>query len=394
VPDKFLLYHGSLDTYLYLRFLRTAIFICIVGCVITFPILIPINASGGGNSSQLDKISIGNVSDERKLYAHAIVACIFFGFIMFTVMRERLWLIGLRQAWNLSKANSKRLSARTVLFLSAPKAALDEANLQRFFGNDAVRLWPVTEAKKLEALVSDRKTAVEQLEVAEVALIQSANKKGRDIQKKNKSPDRPKFDSLADSVKKSLRPTHRLKSTTKDVGKQVDSIEWYRDEIKKKESEIEKSRDSNLTAGIGHGAAAVFVEFTTQTAAQRAYQHITSSEILALHPRFTSVMPSEVIWDNLTMPSARRVSQEGIAHVLVIALIIFWSVPVALVGAWSNVSYLADKFTWLSWINNLPDPILGLLTGLVPPLLTSLLQKYVPNIFRCKLYLNVPLGKC
>lgn len=385
MPDKFLLYHGSLDTYLYLRFLRTAIFICIVGCVITFPILIPINASGGGNSSQLDKISIGNVSDERKLYAHAIVACIFFGFIMFTIMRERLWLIGLRQAWNLSKANSKRLSARTVLFLSAPKAALDEGNLQRFFGNDAVRLWPVTEAKKLEALVSDRKTAVEQLEAAEVALIQSANKKGRDIQKKNKSPDRPKFDSLADSVKKSLRPTHRLKSTTKDVGKQVDSIEWYRDEIKKKESEIEKARDSNSTAGIGHSAAAVFVEFTTQTAAQRAYQHVTSSEILALRPRFTSVMPGEVIWDNLTMPAARRVSQEGIAHVLVIALIIFWSIPVALVGAWSNVSYLADKFTWLSWINNLPDPILGLLTGLVPPLLTSLLQRYVPNIFRCKL---------
>ncbi|KAF2709844.1 DUF221-domain-containing protein [Pleomassaria siparia CBS 279.74] len=384
VPDKFILYHQSLDAYLYLRFLRTIIFICIVGCCITWPVLMPINATGGGTSTQLDRISIGNVSNKNYLYVHAFVAWIFFTFVMFTVLRERLWLIGLRQAWNLSKPNANRLSSRTVLFLSAPKAALDDQNMQTLFGDDAVRMWPVTKAEKLEALVADRNSKVEQLEAAEVSLIQSANQKGRKgkYNGNRRNGSGTTYDSLPDNAKKSLRPTHRLKTTTKDAGKKVDSIDWLRDQIKEKEIEIEKARDSNATAGSSNSAAAIFVEFTSQTAAQSAYQQVTSSELLALHPRFTGVMPGDVIWENLTIPSARRVSQEGLAHALIVALIIFWSIPVGLVGAWSNVSYLAENVTWLEWIKKLPDPILGLLTGLLPPLLTSLLAKYVPNIYR------------
>src|SRR5690242_5024405 len=74
VPDKFTLYHQSIDSYLFLRFLRTMIFICVVGCVLTWPILMPINAAGGGTGNELDRVSIGNVAETKYLYAHAIVA--------------------------------------------------------------------------------------------------------------------------------------------------------------------------------------------------------------------------------------------------------------------------------------------------------------------------------
>ncbi|KAF2192714.1 DUF221-domain-containing protein [Zopfia rhizophila CBS 207.26] len=381
VPDKFTLYHHSLDSYLYLRFLRTMIFICVVGCCLTWPILMPINATGGGVSSQLDKIAIGNVAKKKRLYAHAVIAWIFFGFVMFVVARERLWLIGLRQAWNLSKPNAKRLSSRTVLFLSAPKEALDEQNLHRYFGDDAVRCWPATKADTLESLVADRNSKAEQLEAAEITLIQNVNKKERKGQRKNsqRNGNEPNYDHLPDTVKKSLRPTHRL--TVPPVGKKVDSIEWFRQQIKEKESDIEKARES-YESPDSQGAAAVFVEFKSQAAAQRAYQQISSSEILALNPRFAGVMPKEIIWNNLTIPPARRISQEGMALGLVIAAIIFWSIPVAFVGAISNISYLAENYKWLDFLNKLPGSVLGLLTGLLPPLLTSLLSKYVPNIFR------------
>jgi hypothetical protein len=63
---------------------------------------------------------------------------------------------------------------------------------------------------------------------------------------------------------------------------------------------------------------------------------------------------------------------------------LFWSIPSGLVGIVSNISYLADNVEWLGWLRNLPDPVLGLLSGLLPPLATSLLSKYVPNIFRCE----------
>ncbi|KAF1934201.1 DUF221-domain-containing protein [Didymella exigua CBS 183.55] len=380
VPDKFTLYHQSIDSYLFLRFLRTMIFICVVGCVLTWPILMPINAAGGGTGNELDRVSIGNVADKKYFYAHAIVAWVFFSFVMFTVARERLWLIGLRQAWSLSKRNANRLSSQTVLFLSAPTAALDQSNMRRFFGDDAVKVWPVTKAEKLQSLVSSRDSKVNELETAEISLIQKVNEEGRRSQSRHNG-QRITYGSLPDSVKQSLRPTQRLK-TIKPVGKQVDSISFSRDQLLEKEEEINKARESNATAQNHHGAAAVFVQFRTQSAAQKAYQQVTTSDILSLTPRFTGISPSEVFWDNLTMVPTRRISQRILAHGLVIALIIFWSIPVAFVGAVSNVSYLAENFEFLGFLNELPDSIINLLTGLVPPLLLSALSKYIPKIFR------------
>ncbi|KAJ4992689.1 duf221 domain-containing protein [Stagonosporopsis vannaccii] len=380
VPDKFTLYHQSIDSYLFLRFLRTMIFICIVGCFLTWPILMPINAAGGGTGNELDRVSIGNVAEKKYLYAHAVVAWVFFSFVMFTVARERLWLIGLRQAWNLSKPNANRLSSRTVLFLSAPTAALDETNMERFFGEDAVKIWPVTKAHKLQSLVSSRDSKVNELESAEISLIQKVNEEGRRSQARHHG-QRITYSSLPDSVKQSLRPTQRLK-TTKPMGRQVDSIDYSRNQLLEKEDEINKARESNANAQSHHGAAAVFVQFRTQSAAQKAYQQVASSDILSLTPRFTGVQPSEIFWENLTIEPSRRISQGIFAHGLVIALIIFWSIPVAFVGAVSNVSYLAENFKFLSFLNQLPDSIINLLTGLVPPLLLSALSKYVPKIFR------------
>jgi hypothetical protein len=340
----------------------------------------PVNATGGGKATELNRISIGNVKKKKYLYAHAAVACVFFSFVMFTVARERLWLIGLRQAWNLSKTNAKRLSSRTVLFLSAPTAALDNSNMQRFFGNDAVRIWPAAKADKLRSLVSSRNSLVEELESAELSLIQKANERGRKRQKKNSRRD-VTYESLSDGIKKSLRPTHRLK--TSQVGKQVDSINYFREQLKKKEVEIEQARESNEHGNSHNGAAAVFVEFRTQAAAQRACQQIASADILSLTPRYTGVLPNEVIWENLTLPPARRMSQQGVAVALVVATIIFWSIPVSLVGAVSNIGYLAENFKWLEFLNKLPPDVMSLLSGLLPPLLLSMLASYVPKIFRC-----------
>ncbi|KAF2109313.1 hypothetical protein BDV96DRAFT_503194 [Lophiotrema nucula] len=382
VPDKFTLYHQSLDAYLFLRFLRTLIFICFVGCCLTWPILMPINATGGGTSSQLDRITIGNVDKKKHLYAHAILAWVFFSFVMFVVARERLWLIGLRQAWSLSKPNAKRLSSRTVLFLSAPKDALNEQDPQRYFGNDAVRIWPAVRAEKLESLVSERNSTVDQLEGAEISFIQSVNQNGRKSQKKSGSQNgrRMSLTDLPEGVQKSLRPTHRLVKPP-ESGKQVDSIEYYRNYIKDKEGDIDTAR-KNYEASDDQGAAAVFVEYRSLSAAQKAYQQLASSGILSLNPRYANVLPSEIIWSNLCLPPARRMSQEAVAHAIVVATIIFWSIPVALVASISNISYLANRYDWLSFLRNLPDPVIGLLSGLLPPLATSLLSKYIPNIFR------------
>ncbi|KAI0382531.1 DUF221-domain-containing protein [Hypomontagnella monticulosa] len=380
VPDKFILYHQSLDAYLYLRFLRTIIFICFVGCCLTWPILMPVNATGGGSSTELDRIGIGNVKNEGHFYAHAVMAWIFFGFVMFTVARERLWLIGLRQAWTLSKPVAKRLSSRTVLFLSAPRDALDEENMHRYFGESALRIWPATKVEELDDLVSSRKSKIEQLEAAEMALIRKAYREARKRAKQGPSQNgNSSYDTLPDSVKKTIRPKH--KPITSPLDGEVDTIEWLREKIKEDETKIEDARKA-YEIGETNGAAAVFVEFTTCADAQQACQQVASSNLLALGPRYTNVSPNEVIWSNLTISPARRISEDGTALVIVIATIVLWSIPSGLIGLISNISYLADTYEWLSFLKRLPSPLMGLLSGLIPPLATSWLSKMVPNIFR------------
>jgi hypothetical protein len=79
ISDTFILNHASLDAFLFLRYLKVLRNISAVGCLIVWPILLPINATGGNGRTQLDALTIGNVKNEQKLFAHAVVAWIFFG---------------------------------------------------------------------------------------------------------------------------------------------------------------------------------------------------------------------------------------------------------------------------------------------------------------------------
>jgi hypothetical protein len=377
LSDKFILYHQSLDAYLFLRFLRTIIFLCVVGCLLTWPTLMPVNATGGGSSTELDKIGIGNIIHNKSYYAHAVLAWVFFSFILFCIARERLWLTSMRQAWALSKHNASRLSSRTVLFLSAPEHALEEENMARIFGEAAVRIWPASRATSLQNLVADRNSSLERLEQAETELIQRAHKKVYKERRRGSS-DEPSFDTLPPKVRESIRPRHHLGHAM--TGDKVDSIHWLREHIAKTESEIQQLRQQENETD--DNSAAVFVEYKTTADAQHASQQVLTSDILALRPRYLSVAPKEVIWENMFLSPERRASQEGLSITLVVVLILFWSIPSGFIGLVSNISYLADSTQWLAWLKNLPDPVIGLLSGLGPPLTTSLLSKYVPNIFR------------
>lgn len=79
IPDDFVLNHQSLDQYLFLRFIKMITIMSAVGCLITWPLLFPVNATGGGRQVGMDVLSISNVRGSNRLYAHAIAAWIFLG---------------------------------------------------------------------------------------------------------------------------------------------------------------------------------------------------------------------------------------------------------------------------------------------------------------------------
>lgn len=347
----------------------------------------PVNATGGGHASQLDRLGLGNVYYKDRLYAHAVVAWLFFGFVMFVVARERMWLIGLRQAWYLSNANASRLSSRTVLYLDPPKGISSSSDVKDNFGKDAENQWIVNATKSLDDLVDARDAKTMKLEYAEVAFIRQATKK------LSKPSDRE--DRASDSTRTSVESARPRERPYYIVGTATDLIDRLRGSVQEAAGKVDDKRRSYHAQDLTkHGHSAIVVEYADQLTAQRAYRddtklHIPMPPNLAIKSRLIGVAPNEIIWRNLAMLQAERLSKKSIANVVIAALIIFWSIPTAIVGTISNLNYLAT-FDGLHWIKNLPDPLLGLLTGLLPPFLTSLLASYVPILMRRMFSLSDP----
>ncbi|KAK3115933.1 hypothetical protein LTR53_004211, partial [Teratosphaeriaceae sp. CCFEE 6253] len=377
LPDHFVLQHNSLDAYLYLRFLKVIVGICVAGACLTWPILFPIHATGGGTATQLDKLTTGNVLKKSHWWAHVAVAWVFFLGIVAFIAWERLLLIGTRQAYYLSDEYASRLSSRTVLWVNAPRDACLPENMNKYFGDDAVKLWPVKDTGDLEQLVESRKGAAIALEGAQVELILKAVKLRKEKGQSANGANGGGNAEAQQAVPQRKRPTQR---ETPIVGKKVDAIEKGRTSV----GELSERIDAHRKAPSRNvpEQSAVFVAFNSQPAAHRAYEGISFHPKMPMQDRYLAVQPKEVLWSNLAKPVSVRMSKASLALGFVIAFTIFFSIPIGLISTLSNVEKLAETVSWLSWVNDLPPVILGLLTGLLPPYLVSYFVSYVPKLFR------------
>lgn len=54
----------------------------------------------------------------------------------------------------------------------------------------------------------------------------------------------------------------------------------------------------------------------------------------------------------------------------------------AFIGAVSNVSNLCETYSWLAWLCRLPTTVIGLIQGVLPAALLSLLMVLLPIVLR------------
>ncbi|CAO1596648.1 MAG: hypothetical protein LQ349_008130 [Xanthoria aureola] len=388
VPDSFVLNHQSLDGFLLLRYLKVASATCLVGCCITWPVLFPINITGGAGQKQLNLLTFGNVLDKNRYYAHVFIAWIFLGFVFYMVARESIYYVNLRQAYLLSPLYSSRMSSRTVLFTSVPKEYLDEGLLRRMFGKALKNIWIANDCEEIEKCVEERDKVAMKLEAAETKLIKLANmhriksmKKGGQSNEPLGNADEANGESgsmAAKWVPTKKRPTHRLKPL---IGKKVDTINWCRSELERLIPKIDALQATHR-AGNGKLIPSVFVEFYHQSEAQAAFQSLTHHQALHMSPRFIGVNPEEVIWKNLKITWASRVVRNIMTISFVILLIVFWSIPVGFVGILSNIKSLIELAPFLSFLNKVPPTIFGLIQGLLPSILLAVLMALLPIILR------------
>lgn len=391
IPDTWALQTQSLDAFLYLRYIRMTVIISFVGCCIAWPVLFPVNATGGGGQLQLDILSYANVNQETqspRYYAHAFVAWAFLGFVMYLIMRECIYYINLRQAFLISPYYSNRVSSRTVLFTSVPDSLLDERKLRKIFGPSVLHVWITGDAKKVDELVKDRDKTAMKLEKAEVKLIKLANKERLKANKASPEGDAsqpPVFDPEAGDVSArwispKKRPSHRT-GPLGLVGKKVDTIDHCRTELARLIPETEAAQ-AEYKSGSYKKIPAVFIEFKTQGEAETAFQVLTHHQGLQMAPRYIGITPDDVCWSSLSISWWQKLVRRYAVLAFITAMIIFWAVPVAVVGIISNISYLQNQFSWLAWLGEIPTVIYGVIQSLLPSVALSILMSLVPVVMR------------
>ncbi|KAL2810124.1 hypothetical protein BJX63DRAFT_325712 [Aspergillus granulosus] len=389
IPDSHVLNHHSMDGYLFLRFLRVLCSIFFVGCLITWPTILPIHATGGVGNTQLDALSFSNVKNPKRYYAHALMACVYFTYVFYTVTRESLFYANLRQAYLNSPAYAHRISSRTVLFMSVPEDYKNEEKLQQVFGDTIRRIWITSECRELQKKVQERDKYAHRLERLETKLIRSANSMRLKILKSG-APTPTDCDDCGSSgpamYHKIKRPTHRPKL----FGEKVDSIRWLREEIMRLTKDIEAQQERHRNRDVKL-LSAIFIEFNSQSDAQVALQTLSHHQPLHMTPRFISIAPDEVVWSALNLSWWQRIVRKFLIQGGIAAMIIFWSIPSALVGTISNITYLTTEISFLRFIDDLPEVIKGVIAGLLPAAALVLLMSLVPIICRfCARRAGVP----
>ncbi|KAH6718318.1 hypothetical protein BKA61DRAFT_732622 [Leptodontidium sp. MPI-SDFR-AT-0119] len=443
-PDIEILNHASLDGFLFLRYIKMLTVICLVGCCMTWPILFPVHIYGGGDSKELDMLTFGNVKHKSWLWAHALVAWAYFGFILYMVARESVYFINIRQAYLLSPHYANRLSSRTVLFTCVPNQVLDEKKLRRVFGDTVKNVWIPRETDDLDELVKEREQTADRLEKAEIQLIKKATaaykkavKNGHpDVEVRSQTPSPrgsgEKTESKAvdvtvrstspispsppqsESPDAITSPTSTATFTTSEgpyaynpppdingsvaaqwipasqrpshrpianYGRRVDTIKWTRNQLKKLAPEINKLR-REYRKGKPRPIPAAFVEFQTQSDAQLAYQTLAHHRANHMKAEIVGIVPEEIVWNSMYFPWWQRIIRRFVIQGVVVVMVIFWALPAAIVGSISNITYLTSTLKFLAWINDLPTVILGLITGLLPAVALAMLMAIVPMIMR------------
>jgi hypothetical protein len=262
--------------------------------------LFPVNATGGGDGTQLNLLSMSNINKNAKggkyrYFAHCFCGWLFFGFVLALVTRESIFYINLRQAFLLSPAYANRISSRTVLFTSVPKLYLDEARLRKVFGDSVRNIWITGDTTKVDELVAERDKVAYKLEAAEVKLLKAANGERLKAIKKGRHTDEepvvagPEADTESGSlaarwIPTKKRPTHKLGKFGL-YGQKVDSINWCRERLEKLIPETVAAQNEYRAGGTAK-VGAVFIEFARQSDAQAAFQSLSHHQ--ALHSKSPS----------------------------------------------------------------------------------------------------------
>ncbi|EJD51160.1 DUF221-domain-containing protein [Auricularia subglabra TFB-10046 SS5] len=416
-------HHNGMDAYFFVKFLRMMVRIFLPIWLASWLVLLPVTSVGTQVPGKvgLDRLTFGNVAPDKqtRYAAHLIMVYFFTAWILWNIKKEMGEFITERQIHLVDPEHSASAQARTVLVTGVPHKFLNERALTQLFSylpGGVQKVWLNRDLKHLPDLYDRRLDATNKLESAETALISTAAKlrrkheaavrkgkadwdeKQRDIEAKSGLP-------LAEQlVPREMRPTHRLPVAGLPIslplmGQKVDMIDWCRREIAETSHDLENGR-SLLRQEIAYAKgtpadgtrtwkdlkypplSSAFVLFHQQIAAHMAAQVLTHNLPYRMSDKYTEVAPADVIWGNLGLNPYEARIRQLISYAATGGLIVLWAFPVTFVGILTNVVGLCKTYSWLAWLCKLPNVVVGILSGVLPPVGLAILMMLLPIVLR------------
>jgi len=316
-------------------------------------------------------------------------------FVCYTITTELTEYIRIRQAYLASPQHRRQAFANAILVTDIPKKFLTIPILTRLysvFPGGIRTIWINRDLSVLSKKVLERRAIVCTLEAAETKLIRLAMKSAESRKEK------AEMGASSHAYVRSEEPLWKRYLGEKDrdcmrlpifnlswmpsipfVGRKVDTINHCWQEMARLNNEIDQDQQEPEKYPLTTSA---FIQFNTQEATYMACQSLVRCTPLCFRSQYLEASPVDVKWENLSKKWWSRYALAALVVVSVTAIILTWSVPVALTGVISQISYLTALLPWLRWINKLPSWLLGCIQGILPQMMLTALTTLLPYVLR------------
>ncbi|KAJ6284209.1 hypothetical protein J3E71DRAFT_360383 [Bipolaris maydis] len=355
------------DRYFFRRYLRSLLLIFIPASILITPILVSLNYTNGKNAesgvSGLDTLGWSNVGLDQadRYWVHLVLSLLFTAYVCWIIWNELAFYVAARQ-------RSLNITLRTVLIDSILENWMSEKTLAsqlQVFSGDITTIYFNRDYSAISKLAAKRKRLAEALETAETANMRKACRAG--VEKRSKWSRFPKV---------SRRMCYQLRNVMNILTwlghEKADTTMFYWEELRKTGEKMQvycTKRDEFPLLRL------VFITFSSPIAAQIVCQTVIYINSGYMTPRTLPLLVDDVIWSNINISWSNRAVRTVLLNVLIGVTATACVVPVALVGLLSQIIYMSQAVSWLGWISELPESLLGLLQGVLPPILVAILMK-------------------
>eukprot|EP00041_Stephanoeca_diplocostata_P034562 m.1184686 g.1184686 ORF g.1184686 m.1184686 type:complete len:805 (+) comp24542_c0_seq3:206-2620(+) len=368
VDDDTVFESAGLDALMYSLFMKTFMKLFALCTFVGLVILMPMYSELGDNLVEdgdgvlsrpegIDKLSLSNVEAESDVLVATFFASVLFSAYACYLFKE-MYLKWISYRYRHLINNAKNGLGLSVLVQFLPESTKDDNALAQFYQNVFKDKFESSMIPRdFSPLIKLRKKIDDyswKLELAET--------KWEDLQQKQK--ENPK--------KVAKRPMHRTKFL---IGKKVDSITWYTEEIEnlrvKIEQEMLKERKP-LAQG--------FVSFNSAVAALSCEGIRAPSAVPYAMLHTFAPEPRDVYWPNLKLTHKQRALRTLLVSAATFWLVFFWVIPVTFVASLTTLSALSRRLPFLAPIVNANPVITGYLEGFLPGLALIIFNILLPKI--------------